>query len=140
MYRNIVTAYDGSDGAHAALEVAARLASTDGASLTLVHSVTRPVGMDPPISSKPDPEQVAEGRHLVERAIADLDPELGASPWIVSGPAGEAVLVVAEEIGADLIVTGSRGRGRLTRAVLGSVSSHLVHNAGCDVLVVHPRG
>jgi nucleotide-binding universal stress UspA family protein len=95
--------------------------------------------MDPPVSRRPDPEQVAEARHVVERAIADLDPELGASPWIAGGPAGEAILAVAEEIGADLIVTGSRGRGRLARAVLGSVSTHLVQNAGCDVLVVHPR-
>ena len=140
MYRNIVTAYDGSEGAKAALEVAARLAARDGASLTLVNSVAGPAGIDPPISSKPNPEQVAEGRHVVERAIEDLDPKLGASPWIASGPAGEAILAIAEEIGADLIVTGSRGRGRLARAVLGSVSSHLVHNAGCDVLVVHPRG
>jgi nucleotide-binding universal stress UspA family protein len=140
MYRNVVTAYDGSEGAKAALEVAARLAATDGASLTLVHSVARPVGMDPPIPRQPDPEQVAEGRHLVEHAIANLDPALGASPWIASGPPGEAILAVADEIGADLIVTGSRGRGRLARTVLGSVSTHLVQNSGCDVLVVHPRG
>jgi nucleotide-binding universal stress UspA family protein len=140
VYANVVTAYDESEGAQAALEVAARLAATDGASLTLVHSVVGPTGMDPPIASKPDPERVAEGRHLVEDAIAKLNPELGASPWIASGPAGEAILAVAKEIGADLIVTGSRGRGRLARVVLGSVSSHLVHNAGCDVLVVHPRG
>jgi nucleotide-binding universal stress UspA family protein len=139
VYSNVVTAYDESEGAQAALEVAARLAATDGASLTLVHSVVGPTGMDPPIARQPDPERVAEGRHLVEDAIAKLDPELGASPWITSGPAGEAVLAVAKEIGADLIVTGSRGRGRLARAVLGSVSSHLVNNAGCDVLVVHPR-
>jgi nucleotide-binding universal stress UspA family protein len=138
MHRNIIAAYDQSQGARAALEAATELAAAGGGSLTLVHS-TGPVGMDPPLSRRPDPEQVAEARHLVERAIADLDPELGASPWIASGPAGEAILAVAEEIGADLIVTGSRGRGRLARAVLGSVSTHLVQNAGCDVLVVHPR-
>jgi nucleotide-binding universal stress UspA family protein len=96
--------------------------------------------MDLPVARNPDPEQIAEGRHLVERAIANLDPELGASPWIAGGPAGDAILAVAEEIDADLIVTGSRRRGRLTRAVLGSVSTHLVQNAHCDVLVVHPRG
>ena len=139
MHRNIIAAYDQSEGARAALEAATELAAASGGSLTLVHSVTAPVGMDPPLSRRPDPEQVAEARHLVEHAIADLDPELGASPWIASGPAGEAILAVAEEIGADLIVTGSRGRGRLARAVLGSVSTHLVQNAGCDVLVVHPR-
>jgi nucleotide-binding universal stress UspA family protein len=139
MHRNIIAAYDQSEGGRAALEAAAELAAASGGSLTLVHSLNDPVGMDPPLSRRPDPKQVAEGRRLVERAIADLDPELGASPWIMSGPAGEAILSVAEEIGADLIVTGSRGRGRLARAVLGSVSTHLVQNADCDVLVVHPR-
>lgn len=139
MYRNIIAAYDESEGARAALEAAAELAATGGGSLTLVHSVTGPVEMDLPLARHPDPEQVAEERHLVERAIADLDPELGASPWIAGGPAGDAVLAVTEEIGADLIVTGSRGRGRVARAVLGSVSTHLVQNARCDVLVVHPR-
>jgi nucleotide-binding universal stress UspA family protein len=139
MHRNIIAAYDQSEGARAALEAASELAAASGGSLTLVHSVTAPVGMDPPLSRRPHPEHVAEARHLVERAIADLDPELGASPWIAGGPAGEAILAVAEEIGADLIVTGSRGRGRIARAMLGSVSTHLVQNAPCDVLVVHPR-
>jgi nucleotide-binding universal stress UspA family protein len=139
VYRNVIAAYDESEGARAALRVAAELAATGGGSLTLVHSVAGPVEMDLPLARHPDPEQVAEERHMVERAIADLDPGLGASPWIAGGPASEAILAVAQEIGADLIVTGSRGRGRVARAVLGSVSSHLTHNAGCDVLVVHPR-
>jgi nucleotide-binding universal stress UspA family protein len=139
MYRNIIAAYDDTDGARAALAAAAELAATGGGSLTLVHSVTGPVGMDLPLARHPEPEQVAEERHLVDRAIAGLDAELGASPWLAAGPAGAAILAVAEEIGADLIVTGSRGRGRLARAVLGSVSTHVVQNAGCDVLIVHPR-
>jgi nucleotide-binding universal stress UspA family protein len=139
MHRNIIAAYDESEGARAALEAATELAAAGGGSLTLVHSVTGAAGMDPPLSRRPDPERVAEERHLVERAIADLDPELGASPWVTGGPAGEAILAVAEEIGADLVVIGSRGRGRLARTVLGSVSTHLVQNAHCDVLVVHPR-
>ena len=139
MYRNIIAAYDESEGAQAALRAAVELAASGGGSLTLVHSVPGPPGMDLPLARNPDPQEVAEARHLVERAIADLDPELGARPWIASGPAGDAVVAVADEIGADLIVTGSRGRGRLARAVLGSVSMHLVQNAHSDVLVVHPR-
>jgi nucleotide-binding universal stress UspA family protein len=57
---------------------------------------------------------------------------------VVGGPAGKAILTVADDIEADLIVTGSRGRGRVARAVLGSVSSEIVQRAPCDVLVVHP--
>jgi nucleotide-binding universal stress UspA family protein len=139
MYRNVVIAYDGSDGARAALGVAAELAAAGGASLTLVRSVEGRGAAVPGLPSSPDPDQVAETRHSLQAAAAKLDPQLGASPWVASGPAGEAIVIVAKEIGADLIVTGSRGRGTVVRALLGSVSSHLVNEAPCDVLVVHPR-
>ena len=139
MYRNIVVAYDGSDGARAALDVAAGLAAAGGASLTLVRSVEGR-GAVPGLPATPDSDQVAKARHSLQAAVAELDPELGASPWVMAGPAGAAVLIVAKEIGADLIVTGSRGRGTVARTLLGSVSSHLVNEGPCDVLVVHPRG
>jgi nucleotide-binding universal stress UspA family protein len=42
----------------------------------------------------------------------------------------------AEELSVDVVVVGSRGRGAIRRALLGSVSSHVVHNAPCPVLVV----
>ena len=140
MYRDIVTAYDGSDGAKAALARAAELASRDGASLTLVEAVSgkvpSPAPDAPPLAK---PEKRAMAREDLREAIAQVDPDLLASGWVIGGPPGSGILTVADDIGADLIVTGSRGRGRLARAVLGSVSTHLVQNAGCDVLVVHPR-
>eukprot|EP00020_Sapocribrum_chincoteaguense_P007174 CAMPEP_0170747910 /NCGR_PEP_ID=MMETSP0437-20130122/9572_1 /TAXON_ID=0 /ORGANISM="Sexangularia sp." /LENGTH=158 /DNA_ID=CAMNT_0011086715 /DNA_START=58 /DNA_END=532 /DNA_ORIENTATION=+ len=46
------------------------------------------------------------------------------------------ILHEAEAAGADMIVVGSRGLGLIKRAVLGSVSSHIVHNAKVPVLVV----
>jgi nucleotide-binding universal stress UspA family protein len=138
MYRNIIVAYDGTDGAKAALTQAAELASETGASLTLVRSVAEEGGPVPPAHS-PSPEVVADARHDLDAVIASLDSELAASPWIVAGPAGESILDVADEIEPDLIVTGSRGRGPVARTLLGSVSGHLVNNATCDVLVVHPR-
>ena len=142
-YRNVVVAYDGSEGAHAALRRAAMLAALDRASVTLVQAtiggaealLPEPV---PHPSRHPDPEAAASARHSLEAAIAELDPALEASPWVVAGPAGEGILAVAREIHADLIVCGSRARGRVARAVLGSVSTELVHGAPCDVLVVHP--
>ena len=71
-------------------------------------------------------------------AIAASSPDLLASGWVIGGPPGGRVLTVAEDIGADLIVTGSRARGPITRAILGSVSTEILHGARCDVLVVHP--
>lgn len=139
MYRNIVTAYDGSDGAKAALERAAGLASDHGASLTLVEAVSgkvpSPAPGGPPL---PKPEKRAMGREDLREAIEHVDPDLLASGWLIGGPPATGILMVAEDIGADLIVTGSRARGAITRAILGSVSTEILHGARCDVLVVHP--
>jgi nucleotide-binding universal stress UspA family protein len=77
-------------------------------------------------------------RKDLRAAIATVSPGILASGWVIGGPAGSGVVTVAEDIGADLVVTGSRARGRITRAVLGSVSTDILHQARCDVLVVHP--
>jgi nucleotide-binding universal stress UspA family protein len=49
---------------------------------------------------------------------------------------GREIARLAEEIGASVIVVGSRGRGRLRCALTGSVSDTVVRNASCPVLVV----
>ena len=46
------------------------------------------------------------------------------------------IVWVAEQIGADVVVVGSHGRGALKRLVSGSVSEHVVHHSPCPVLVV----
>ena len=144
-YRNIVVAYDGSEGSRAALQRAAGLAAAGGAALTLVQATREESETLSPnalshSASRPDPESAVQARHSLEQAISELDASLQASPRVAAGPAGEAIIGVADEIDADLIVTGSRGRGRFARTVLGSVSTELVHDAPCDVLVVHSFG
>lgn len=52
------------------------------------------------------------------------------------GDVAAAICDVAAEIGADIIVVGSHGRGFLGRVVLGSTSEHVVRHAHCPVLVV----
>ena len=142
-YRNIVVAYDGTEGARAALHRAAALAAASGASLTLVQATREESETLSPgalAAGHPDSEDAARARRSLERAIAELDPSLEASFWVVGGPASKGMIAVAGDIHADLIVTGSRGHGRFARVVLGSVSTELVHNATCDVLVVRPVG
>src|SRR5687768_4418192 len=51
----------------------------------------------------------------------------------------EAIVHLAEEIGADMIVIGSRGFGGLNRALLGNVADSVVRHAHCPVLVVRPQ-
>ena len=54
------------------------------------------------------------------------------------GEAGPAICELAHQLGASAIVIGTRGRSGLKRAVLGSVSDHVVRNAPCPVVVTSP--
>ena len=57
---------------------------------------------------------------------------------VLEGSPGPAVCSYAGEIGAKAIVMGSRGRGGVRRALLGSVSDHVVRNAPCPVVITGP--
>ena len=83
-----------------------------------------------------------------EEGLEDLerqaDPLRQAGPHVttaaMSGRATDVLLRRAEETFADLIVVGSRGRGPIMSALLGSVSAHLVDHAPCPVLVARSPG
>ncbi len=63
-----------------------------------------------------------------------------ANYLVWEGDAGDAIVTAAQAEGADLIVVGTHGRSTVGRFLLGSVSDHVVHHAGCPVLVVRPSG
>jgi nucleotide-binding universal stress UspA family protein len=70
-------------------------------------------------------------------------PDVEVDYVAITGAAGETL--VEQSADAELLVVGSRGLGRVARAVLGSVSDYLLRHARCPVLVVrlhpeHPRG
>jgi nucleotide-binding universal stress UspA family protein len=54
---------------------------------------------------------------------------------VLLGSPGAAICDLAAELGADAIVMGSRGRGGMKRALLGSVSDHVLRNAPCAVVI-----
>jgi nucleotide-binding universal stress UspA family protein len=76
----------------------------------------------------------AEGESIVTDAAADLGND-GVETRVLHGHPGDALCTFATEVGASVIVMGSRGRGRIRRALLGSVSDFVVRNAPCPVLV-----
>jgi nucleotide-binding universal stress UspA family protein len=132
----IVVGYDGSETAKHALERAAAIAAPTGSTVTVVSVVyvAAPAGR---AGLYVDPDDVAEVRHELAEAEEILAWKgVQAETIERRGDAAEAILETAEEVGADLIVVGTRGLNVAERLVLGSVSTRIIHEAPCDVLVV----
>jgi nucleotide-binding universal stress UspA family protein len=84
-----------------------------------------------------------DSRAFIEEAVAALHAELGGAQvdaQVLEGHPGRALCELAADLDARAIVIGTRGRGGLKRAVLGSVSDHVVRNASCAVVVVNAAG
>lgn len=79
---------------------------------------------------------LAEAEESVRKRFPDLAVDL--STTVVKGSPAQAIVEEAERWGADLIIVGSHGYGFWRRALLGSVSNAVVHQAPCSVLVVRP--
>jgi len=129
----ILLATDGSEDARLAARAAASLADNAGAELHVVHAwqyVPHPVI---------DAEHYMEEAERLLEGEAEFVSDTGAAvkeAHLVMGPPGDAILDLAEETRADLLVVGSRGHGTLGRLILGSVSEGVVPYATCPVLVM----
>jgi nucleotide-binding universal stress UspA family protein len=95
--------------------------------------------MSPETFERTNQQQEDEGRRVVTEAAATLGLDEVAQLRVERGNPGPTLCELAAELGADAIVLGSRGRGGLKRAVLGSVSDHVVRNAPCPVIVTGPE-
>ena len=149
MDHSIVCGVDGSPDSEAALAVAARLAERFGARLVLANVVeyvpapyaTAGAIAGYPVARAPVVEvheaQIEAGARLLERMAVQANVET-AKKRVVTGFASERLADLADEENAELIVVGSRGRGALKAAFLGSVSTSLIGVARCPVLVVPP--
>jgi nucleotide-binding universal stress UspA family protein len=133
--RVIAVAYDGSDPSKVALHRAQELALATGATLRIL-TVVGPLESVPGFGgyvpvNPPQPDKVLEG------ALKAVGPEVQAEGKRLDGPPA-ATLAAACEDDVDLLVAGSRSYGPALRALLGSVSTQLIHEAPCPVLVA-PR-
>jgi nucleotide-binding universal stress UspA family protein len=142
-YRHVLVAYDGSSEADLALAHAVTMAQVYRARVRIVAVVPPPplLAWQAPGGMKGvhDAEQAELADHL--RAAADSVPDdLSVSTQLLDGDPAREVLRVAREGEHDVIVMGSRGRGRVTTALLGSVSNRIMHDAEVPVIVIHaPR-
>ncbi|MGH2686130.1 MAG: universal stress protein [Actinomycetota bacterium] len=141
MYAGIVVGADGSETAAEAVKHAAELAKQFGAHLHIVSAYKAT-----PLDTRGLPSEMSDavrGATLVETLLADLSSRLRPSGITVSthaikGDAADALLGIAADEKADLIVVGNKGM-RGARRVLGSIPNTVAHQAPCAVLIVHTR-
>jgi nucleotide-binding universal stress UspA family protein len=130
----IVVGYDGSEPAKRALERAAALAGDQGRIVVVAVGVPSPrSGITIPANR--DAEEIQTGRDDLSEARRHLL-KRGVQAETVQARGNPAEVLIEASRDADLVIVGSRGLNRLERLVLGSVSSRVVHEAACDVLVV----
>jgi nucleotide-binding universal stress UspA family protein len=135
--RRIVVGYDGSEPARRALERAAELACGLPEVEVTVVTASPLLPLGPAALGDPDAEPLEELKEILGQAKMILG-ERGVAAHTVDavGDPTSAILQTAENLDADLVIVGTRGRNVLTRALLGSVSTQVVNHARCDVLVV----
>ena len=157
MFKTILMAADGSEASLKAAGVAADLAAKYGSHVVLAHAFDLPpavsyaanpgayvLGMydmwGAPSNFNPDliDEFAANSHKAVERATAPVFEKAGVRVETIriQGRAVNGIVDTARDIGADLIVMGSRGLGGFKSLLLGSVSDGVLHHAHCTVLIV----
>jgi nucleotide-binding universal stress UspA family protein len=146
MASSIICGIDGSAHARAALEVAAALAERLRLRLVLVHAVPAPTPdllLAAPVRVPAGVEHIdLLGHDAGARLLAQAAETHGlpaADRRLEDGRPAERLAAVARDEHAELLVVGSRGAGSLHAAVLGSVSTSVVRNAPCPVVVVPPN-
>jgi nucleotide-binding universal stress UspA family protein len=99
-------------------------------------------GMAGGVMTESEFQELEEARRSeAEALLGDVASALGltaAETLAVRGDAGRALCDLATERGARAIVLGTRGRGGVKRALLGSVSDFVVRHAPCPVVITRP--
>lgn len=155
VFKKILVAVDGSEGAKRASSVALGLAEKMSAELTVLYAITPPATYSgapyptiggispPPLSQREIDSLYSYSRKIASDIVNDVAAqakkrEINVKTEIPEGVASvvETIINHADKNNADLIVVGTRGLGGFKKLLLGSVSSGVVSHANCPVLVV----
>jgi nucleotide-binding universal stress UspA family protein len=148
MYKTIVVGIDGSDTSRAAMLTAADLAKLTGARVHVVTASAKGylaslAAVEPMAAGVLEALRTAESQveSAAEAMLARAAEEVGnrgveVETHIVDSPPADAIVDVAQAVGADLIVVGNKGMRGSKRYVLGSVPNSVAHHAPCDVTIV----
>jgi nucleotide-binding universal stress UspA family protein len=137
----VLLATDGSPDAALAAQSAIELCERTGSELHVVH-----VGEYLPTfyaQTEEEPAQLqADAQRLLEEQLERIRAAGGqvAQAHLLLGRPAEQIVNLSEEVGAGVVVVGSRGLSALRRAVLGSVSESVIRHAHCPVFVVRADG
>ncbi len=145
----ILLATDGSKEAELAAATAADLAESTDSELHVVHvgetlgpGYSGYVGYEEGALPSAQEELERQAREVLEAQVERITVAEGArvQSHMRLGRPDKEIVALGEEIGAGLIVMGSRGQGGIRRALMGSVSESVVRHAHCPVLVVRKEG
>jgi nucleotide-binding universal stress UspA family protein len=141
MFHDILVAVDGSPDAEQALTEAIDLAESEHAHLTLITAVTQ-LPATAYVAAGEKVGQLLEDAHaeaeeILRRARERVPDELRVTDLLSERPVRVALIDQIADGHHDLVVMGSRGRGAVRAALLGSVSHHVLHHSTIPVLIVH---
>ena len=138
MFKRILLGVDGSEHALRAAKLAGELARSMSADLYVVVCYDAvPDYLGEPYLQRAMAERLLASQEVLKPALDIIgDVPSGLHTEVLEGAPAEAILAVAETRQNDLIVMGTRGRGKLAGLLLGSQSQKVVSNAICPVLLV----
>jgi nucleotide-binding universal stress UspA family protein len=142
MFHNVLVAIDGSEHADRALTDAIDLAESERSRLTLMTAVpvlpaTAYLVAGGATTTKLMEDAHAEAEAILRRARERVPADIPVTTVLTDQPVGGAIIRQIEDGNHDLVVMGSRGRGALRSALLGSVSHYVLHHSPVPVLIVH---
>jgi len=139
MYSTIVVGYDESESSKAALKEASLRVKNRNGKLYLVHAVYFDQEEFAILPSQME-KRFEMGTHVCRQAKQDLQAQFGLNgsveSFVCEGEPPEVLIDIAQGKKADLIALGTYGRKGLKRLLMGSVTSQVILDAPCDVLVV----
>lgn len=139
MYSTIVVGYDESESSKAALKEASLRVKSKNGKLYLVHAVYFDQEEFVIVPSQME-KRLEMGAHMCRTAKQDLQAQFGLNgsveSYVCEGEPPEVLVDIARGKNADLIALGTYGRKGLKRLLMGSVTTSVIVNAPCDVLVV----
>ena len=143
--KKILIAVDDSPFADRAAELGIELAEAVNAEIGFVHvfdAAATPAGAWGIPADRISAMSELDGKRLLKKFHDTLPATIAAESrvrdFLESGSAAATIVEVAKKWGADLIVMGSHGRGKVTGILMGSVSQDVLRQAPCPILVAPP--